>query len=362
MNRLLLYCAWTAVLLCGAAAVRAQSPADETIPVIPVTRLERIAPQNLYHVGLSGSMGFNIKSSFKNLGEFPVTAGNPGPATPGANHVYDDGYNKVDSNGNNHGGFEGTWNWGYNNASQISGNTVAMHSSSWGSGGSSANNSGDPQPGFELTFGRELQRAKHWRWGLEGAFGFTAVTIQDSRPVSASQMLTTDTYSLNGIVPPAPPYHGTPNGPGPIISDTPVRTNSVAGTATISGSREIDAQIFGFKLGPYVEIPLNDRWALEFLAGLALVDVNSQFSYHNLQTTISGSTTAGVSGSGYHNGLLAGGYAGARVSYAFNASTRLFAGSQFQDAGKFTQNVNGRKAVLDLGNSIFVAIGLSYSY
>jgi hypothetical protein len=345
-----------AALLLGGTAGHAQAPADDTIPVpTPVPQLLKISAPKLFHVSLNYSMGLNIKGSFQTTGGLPH---NPGPATGGVNHQYDDGYNNVDVTGNNHGGFHGTWNWGYQNASQISGDTLLMHGTSWGLGGSSTTDANGPQPGMELIFGRELGRAQHVRWGVDGTFGFTDVKIQDNNPLTAQQSIITDSYNLNGVIPPSAPYSGTFNGPGPIITDTPNRTTSAGATALVTGPRELDAQLYSFKLGPYAEIPLNDHWGLQFRGGLALVEVVGQFSYSETVSGIGGTQMA----NGSHNGLQVGGYAAANLTYAFNDSFGLFAGAQFQDVGQYTQNLNGRKAMLDLSRSIFVAVGFSYSY
>jgi hypothetical protein len=36
--------------------------------------------------------------------------------------------------------------------------------------------------------------------------------------------------------------------------------------------------------------------------------------------------------------------------------------AQFEDLGTYTQNLNGKQAALDLSSSIFVTLGLSYSF
>ena len=362
MKRRLVFKVLTAASLCCAAGARAQMPADDTIPV-PAFQLEKKPLEKLYHVSLNYSMGYNISATFKHLGQFPTPRSDPGPATGGTDHTYNNGYNRVDVTGNNHGGFQGTWYWGYRDASQISGDSLVMQSSSLASDVDSKSTTRNPQQGMELTFGRELGGARHWRWGLDGTFGFTDVTFEDQRTLTGNVNVVTDTYALNGIVPPLAPYaQPSPAGPGAIISDTPSRvTGTLVNGATISGSRELDAQLFGFKLGPYLDIPLNDYWALNLRGGLALVEVNSEFTYHET-TVVPGAGSFRNSGQGWHNELLVGGYAAANLSHALNDSTRIFAGVQFQDVGQYTQTLNGRKAVLDLGKSIFVAIGLSYSY
>lgn len=341
--------------------IGATMPADFTIPQPEIVLQKKLQPKRS-RVSLGYSLGLNITADFKNLGSFTPAGGGPGTATSATDHNYDNGYSRVDITGNDHGGFKGTWNWGYRDASQISGDKLVMQSSSLAGGGASANNSGDPQPGFELTYGREFGHAEHWHWGIEGAFGFTDVTIRDSRPLTGSVNVTSDAYTLNGIIPPVAPYQGTYNGPGAIVSDLPDRTvNTLANGASITGSRELDANLFAFKVGPYVEIPLTERWALNFRGGLALVAVNSEFTYQET-TAITGVGESTSSGHGTHSDLMVGAYAGGSLSGALSDHFGVFAGAQYQNVGEYAQNLNGRKAVLDLRKSIFVTIGLSYSY
>ena len=360
MNRCCLFSVLAAAILAGGGA-RAQMPAENTIPIPPI-ELQKIPPVQLYQVSVSYSMGFNITADFKNIGAFPKAGGGPGAATAGVDHEYDNGYNRVDITGNDHGGYAGTWYWGYQNDNQISGDSLVMQSSSLAHSASSCNNSADPQPGFEMTIGRELGRDEHWRWGIEGAFGFTAVTINDNRTLSGNVSVVRDSYALSGVIPPLPPYSGTYDGPGPIVSDTPTRnTEALSRAATITGSREFDAQLFGFKLGPYVQIPISRRWFCSLRGGVTAVAVNSRFTYQET-TSIPGLGSYTSSASGYHSDWLAGVYAGGNIAWALNDSASLFAGAQYQNVGQYTQSLNGRKAVLDLSKSIFVAIGFSYSY
>ncbi len=64
-------------------------------------------------------MSFNIQVGFKNSGAFAART-DPGPAFGSAyNRSYDDGFNRLDTTGNNHGtGYANTtWYWGYGNES-----------------------------------------------------------------------------------------------------------------------------------------------------------------------------------------------------------------------------------------------------
>lgn len=344
----------------GAELARAQAPADDTIP-IPRLLLTPVPPR-LSSVSLSYTLGLNVRTRFRNLGGVSAPGTAVGPAARGTNHYYNDGYNLVDDTGNLHGTIPGTWHWGYQNASQIQGDSVAMHSSSVAAGANSTDNKAGLQHGFELGLRRELGRHEHWRWGVAGAFGFTDVSVHDDHPVAGNGLNITDTYSLYGNVPPGAPYNGTAAGPGAIISDLPARTNSVIhGAALITGSRDFDAMVFAFKLGPYLEVPLSHRWSLDLRGGLAVVEVSSRFSYRET-TTVFGVTEPTTSASSSASDLLLGGFAAANVSYAVSDAVSLLCGVQFQDVGQYTHRLNGREAALDLNNSFSLFLGLAYSF
>lgn len=330
---------------------------------------EDVVPRNRF--GLSYRVGFNIDAKFSNLGGFSFadTGHNPGPATGGVNHEYDDGFNRVDST---HNGEGLTWNWGFNSASQVSGDNLNLHSSSGLGDGSSKAGGGDPQHGVELSYARYFGTVKGVRWGIEAAVNYIAVDIDDSqpatRPVTSTAATTTDTYPLGGIDPFVPlgslnPYQGTFFGPGPLISDGPIRRTQalVANGVFVSGSRRFNADIYGLRLGPYLEVPLSARWALTFSGGLALVDVNGEFKYNESDSTASVGPVV-RSGSGTHSEVLAGGYVNGNVSFALSSVVSAFAGVEYQNVGDFSQTVNGRRVELNLGESIFIKGGLNYSF
>ena len=108
-------------------------------------------------------------------------------------------------------------------------------------------------------------------------------------------------------------------------------------------------------------MPLSRRVSLDFSGGLALDYVNSNFKFNQI-VTIAGVGTQSQSGSGSHSGWLPGGYVAGNISVALSDKWALVGGVQFEDLGTYTQNLNGKEATLDLSNSIFVTLGLSYSF
>jgi hypothetical protein len=60
--------------------------------------------------------------------------------------------------------------------------------------------------------------------------------------------------------------------------------------------------------------------------------------------------------------VLFGGYASGMLSYALTERVRLFGGATFQISEDFTQEVAGKSVNLELGQSVFVSLGVSYSF
>jgi len=353
--------------LCATSAVLGQAT-DTFTPVLLEPK-----PIALNHISMGFQLGFNLKTSFKHIGKFG--AANPGSTNSISNHFYDDGNNLVDSTGNQHfngtGFTEGTWNWGYNNmANQVHGNgdvngTVDMHSTS-SAGGTSSGRSDDPQPGFMLTFGRELFRDEkdRWRTGLEWAFGYTDYTVKDSHAVNAKGTQLTDSYSLFGNTVPTSDNYSQDNGGSPnhiIIGDTPTRSSSTM-AVPVSGTRTFGADIFAFKLGPYFEVPLNKTFSFSLEGGASLVYIYSKFQFN--ETVVTPGGLLNLKGSGVHDGIQIGGYAGAKISAALSDQVSLFVGAQWQDVGSYVHRdrKSGESAVLDLSQSVFFTSGVGYSF
>jgi hypothetical protein len=347
----------SAVLL-ATLPVLAQSPSSNAVSDLKLDLPPAPSPNR---IGLSYRMGFNAPVSFKHLGGFPaqsVTRNTP----DGDRYNYDNGYVLRDSSGNALGY---TRYWGYDNASQVSGDAIVMQRSSSAATASSNDHYDTPMSGFELTYNRELIHKKSWRGGLEGAFGYSYMSVHDAGTQSANVTRVNDTYAFQGNpgeIPPAP-YTGGYSRPGSLISASPTSstTDVLQNAATITGSRDFSANLFSFRLGPYVEFPLSKSIAFTLSGGFALMCVNSEFSY-NETVTIPDVGSVEHRASGSATGWLPGGYVAGAFSVALSDAWAVVAGAQFESVGQYTQNLNGVQATLDLSRSIFVTLGLSYSF
>jgi hypothetical protein len=311
--------------------------------------------------GVSYRSGFNIDARFKRPGGLPAQS-NPGPPAGRADREYDDGFVRTDS-GENPGL---TWNWGYQNASQVPGDdTIQFHSSSVGGSGVSKGTDDSPQHGLEFTWNRYMGNiGERVSWGFEAAFAFNNITVANGRPVTSSLNQLTDTYALDGVIPPEPPYTGTFGGPGPLISDSPSRSvTTIPNGATVSGQRSFDGDLFGIRVGPYIEVPLDAarKWNVNFSGGLAMAAITSEFRYQE-STAIQDAAAVNSSGSGRDSDFMVGAYVGSNISYSFNKSWSVFAGASWQYLPDYSHKLNGRIAEITFNKSVFVNLGFGFSF
>src|SRR4051812_41477108 len=211
----------------------------------------------LNRVTASARFGFNMSAKFRSVS----SAFQPSIArfTPhGDRYNYDDGYVLKDISGNAGGQ---TWYWGYDNsASQISGNNLLLSRATVM--GSSPEQSVDSNPtcGAEMVYRHQFVAQESRQIGLEVAANFQNLRLSGSSSGIGNVSRTTDAYPYtSGTTPPtASPgssYQGSYEGPGFVISDSPVSSSStfIPGGAVATTARHLDANLWGFRLGPYLE-------------------------------------------------------------------------------------------------------------
>lgn len=337
MNRIVLS---TTLALAAAAplAVRAQ---DST--------------ENLNRFSFGPTLGFNFKAEFNNNAPF-LNNVNPGPAAGSANHTYNDGYVLVDSSGDA-GGL--TQNWGYQNASQYNpagGGTMQFNAIQ--SGGSSSV-TGNPQYGGELIYQRvlgSLPLESSGDWGLETGFGFTDLNLRNN--LGGTAPVITDTYQLNGLIPPGPGYQGSFNVPGPLIGDTPTRTTA---SATVTGYQKLSGQLFTFRLGPFAEWNITPELSLAASAGVTLAPTTLDYDFSETYAIAGGGVYA-ANGHSSRTALLYGPYAGAMLRYDFNKCWGVYVGARFQNLNDLNISNGGSSARLDQGVTLYATVGVTWKF
>ena len=351
----------TAALLIVAANASAQSNPDEVIYQDSTNRLS-----------LSFRFGLNINAHFKGIGgSLNPSSSNPGNRkTPdGDKYNYDDGYALTDVSGNAGGQ---SWYWGYDNANQVNaGNhTVDLsHTTATPNGNPSASGGNDSGiPGFELAYDRQLgviESLHDMRFGIEAAVNYQSISMNNNSTFGATASRQTDSYGYTtGTTPPSAPYQGSYNGPGFLINVPPGSSTTVIPNATVSTRDVFDANLLGFRLGPYLEFPFGNRqqqFTIAVSAGLAAGLLYANESWQQT-VDIPGYSSITTHGGGNNADVLWGGYASLNATCQMDEHWSLIGGVQFQDLGKYNHSFDGRKVSLDLSQSVFVLVGISYGF
>jgi len=331
-------------------------------------------------VTLSLRFGLNIKTKFSGIGSSFTSGsifGNNKTTPDGDPYNYDNGYVggvnglRPDISGN----FLGqTAYWGYDNVSQLGPaggpyQTVSFNRTTATASSSDVSSGGDkPYPGFELSYDRELLEKENWRdlrFGLEAALNYVNISMNSSSASSAAVTTETDVYQISGVPSPLPPgqyghFAGDPL--RPTLQMPGLITPGVPSSATILTQDHFDADLWGGRIGPYVELPLSEKLDLRLSGGLSIGLLDANESWQQTLTPLPGGGSATASGGGDAFETLWGYYASVDATWQINHRWAVDGALQFQDLGKFTHSFQGRQVELDLSRSLFVELGISYSF
>lgn len=310
---------------------------------------------------LGGGALLNVRAEFGDLGVL-AAASNPGPAAGGAvARIYDNGFVGVDVTDN---GGDTTWNWGYQSAGQVQGPNLLFRSDR-AAGLTTERVEGDAHPAVELTWRSEFGDALGGRWGFLAGLGFQQVNVESSATLAGSVLRTTDAYSLNGLTTltiPAAPYSGSAAGPGPLIGSVPTRTTAtVANGLTITGRRELDANLIPLALGPSLEWDLGSRFRLSVAAGGLVAFADGDFAFTE-NSAVAGGAPQTATGIGSDDDWLFGGFVEAGVSWLFHEHASLGLKARWQALESFGVTAGGRYGRLDLDAGALVTGTLSWRF
>lgn len=343
--------AWLLALgaACMSGTTYAQDQLNSDTETIPATWDEE---EDLYRLRVGIQQWFNTKLSYGATGP----DNDPGPASSGSDHYYDDGYNLLDVTGN---GGDLTSYWGYDNASQLTdeyfgggipGN-IDFHS---GSVANDLSEDVDSDLSYEIELSRKLDEfGEEGHWGISLSLSYFTLDHEGAGPFDFDVI--TDSYDHYLDPFPSAGHQGGFNDSTNLITDTPTRSTSVAAG---SGSREFDADIWSIRLGPYVDTPLTDSLWLEAGAGLAALYVDGEFSYSD-SYSFAGETFDSAGG-GDQTELLFGGYIGATLTWQLDEQLGIYGGANWIAVEPFEAKANTRFAELDFSKGLVFRFGISY--
>lgn len=320
-----------------------------------------------WRLGIGYAPLVGLKTEFSSLGNF-TPAFEPMPLGGGVNYNYDDGFVRVDSSDNF--GDE-TWNWGYENASQVdpSGQGSIDFSLTRSLADGSVDEDGGGQAGIEcfgyLDMGAvtlPMLKDRNATWGFRGGFHYDRVDVENQSTISSRTVTQTDRFSLNGTTAPPAPYRGGSfGGPGQLISDSPTRSNGPGGSALISGSRDLDVHLNIFSLGSYVELPVLTNFSLMFEGGVSAGIASGSYNFES-RTSIAGLGSRQSSGSDSETQLLPGFYLGIEAIYQLDKNWGIQAGGRYQYMDEFNLNASGSGASLSFDSAFVLSLGTVYSF
>jgi hypothetical protein len=300
------------------------------------------------HLRVGALVGMNISANFSMNGTFGVSGNNP------AQGIFDDGYVRVDNTGDVGGG---TTYWGYENASQLNGTTLAMHAATSFSANSNSKADGGAFPGFELAYGDNLSSWKHARVGWEAGFGLLPINITDNSPMSAAVDQSTYTFNVGNVVIPQAPYFGNPSGSSVVIPDTASATNQTLTAGTVTGTHALNVMLYTLRLGPTLDWDLSKHVGLSLGAGPAVGIVSGDYKYNEVITAsgVSANNSGRIGGTDF----VYGGYVNAMVMYHVVDHGDIYAGVQFMPMSNATISGGGREGQLNLEGQLYFSVGLN---
>lgn len=329
--------------------------------------------QSQWRIGAGYAPMIGLKTEFSGFGNFQNAFPVPAPA-PGTNYTYLDGSVLLDVSGN-FGGL--TSFWSYNNAAQIDpaafGGQGAVNYSTLASSMSQAGNVTDngvaAAGSFEIYAYREIGAAalpapagRHSTWGLRVGIQHTRVDQTNSDSLAAGMTTISDSFNLNGIIPPAAPFTGAFIGGfgDPLISDTPTRTLGTT-TATISGSRRLEVQLSIAQFGSYIEIPVAKNLNLMLEGGVLAGVANG--TYHFTSTvTVPGAGSQTTTGHSSRSKFLPGFYTGLGLNCTLTPRLSVQTSARYQYMREFDLTANGSSASLNFDSAFVLSLAAIWKF
>jgi hypothetical protein len=322
------------------------------------------APSN-WRFGLGHAPIFGLKTEFTGLGKF-ASPFFPQPLGGGIDYNYDDGFVHVDSSGNI--GNE-TWNWGYANNSQYDptgGGSIAMSQSN-SLANAHTDERDDAMSGFEFQAYYDMGTVKllglndtPTRWGFRGGIHYANIKIANQNSITSDLNVLTGRFNLNGLIAPAP-FTGSFFGPGPLISDSPTRSFANAGSANVTGRRELEVDLTTFNLGSYLEIPVSSKFGMMLEGGVSVAVASGRYTFVS-NTTVPALGTQTTIGHDSGTKILLNLYLGMGVTYQIDSAWSVQLSGRYQLMQDFELEASGSRASLSFDAAFILSTGLTYSF
>lgn len=267
---------------------------------------------------------------------------------------YDNGYVLPGPNGNV-GGV--TWYWGYDDPAQVVGNGIQMSRSSiTAASEASGMHESTAFQGLEIFYSHEVQEKDGKFFGFDIGGSIQPINFEHRGTYNPEVTTTVEEYEFLGVGVPGAPYMGGFAGPGPRVSTTPTLiSESTAAGAAVAASSELNAVLWGIHLGPYMDVPLSDRFFIHASGGLTLGLLDVNLDWEN-------AGVAAGSGSAQDYQFVGGAFFGAELNWYANESWFFSTGLKFEYLNSYTEELDGNEVHLDLNHSLYWTLGLGRQF
>lgn len=268
---------------------------------------------------------------------------------------YDNGYVLPGPDG----GVNGiTWYWGYDDASQIVGDSILMSRTEYASSSDRQDmHESTAFQGLEIMYSHEIQAKDGKFYGFDIGASFQPLNFEHKGTYSPQTSVRTDTYDFTpGTTPPGAPYEGSFAGPGFVINSAPTSSSSIPGIgAPVVASSEFNANLWGIHLGPYMDVPLGKRFFIHASGGLTLALLDASLDWEN-------AGVAAASGSDQDYEFLGGAFLGADINWYMTDVWILATGAKFEYLTSYDEELGGNEVRLDLNNTLYWTLGLAREF
>jgi hypothetical protein len=262
-----------------------------------------------------------------------------------------------------------TWNWGYNNASQVDagGNLNFQRYDNVPAVGRHNLNVDEPLLGGEVIGGYRFTEFEVFRRPVRVAlvvgYGYADFSQDMGFTAAGTVTYTTASYALNGVTPPMPPYAGTAAGPGPLLSLTPSSTATSTSGATTTFQGKLDASFHSMRFGPSFEMDLAKNFSLEVGFGYSSVYADGSVSYTEATTFANGAVPAINAPATFdRQDWEPGAYFEVLGKYQFTRNFGAYLGGDYQRNNSLKLGDGAHKVRIDLSSTYAAKAGVIVSF
>jgi hypothetical protein len=142
-----------------------------------------------------------------------------------------------------------------------------------------------------------------------------------------------------------------------LIPDSPTSRTILATPDTVTEYGRIKGNLYGFQLGPFVEVPVTELIGVQVRGGLAIILADTDFTFN--ETFASGAVTSGTVS---ETSWLFGGYAELKLLFKVAPKVDLYLAGGYQRTEDQEISGGGQTVKLDLKTVATASAGVSISF